>query len=193
MKGNKWKTLFFVLLGAIVVVLVSLLVMMSIPPKDDQYNGANLNEADYAPFKVSTNKNDLNLLINHYLEEEILDGAIDYQVILDDEVNLYETLPVFSQNLQLKLSFEPAAMENGDIMLQQKGISVGQMNLPISFVMKLISDNYHIPDWVVIQPNEERIYVALTEMKLKSDVKVKVDQFDLENDDIDFTLMVPVK
>ncbi|WP_307477391.1 YpmS family protein [Cytobacillus purgationiresistens] len=189
----KWKHLFFILLGAVVSVVLILIIMMSIPPKDDQYRGTSLDESDYAPFNISTNKHDLNLLINHYLEEEILEGAMDYKVLLDEEVDLYGTLPIFSQNLQLKLSFESMAMENGDIVLQQKGISVGQMDLPISFVMKLIKDNYNIPDWVVIQPNEERIYVALTEMELKSDVKVKVDQFDLKNDEIQFTLLVPVK
>jgi len=30
-------------------------------------------------------------------------------------------------------------------------------------------------------------------MKLKSDVKVKVDEFNLKQDDIRFTLLVPVK
>ncbi|MBD7936183.1 MULTISPECIES: YpmS family protein [Cytobacillus] len=193
MKGNKWKVLFLGLLGLIILFAIILFIMVSIPAKDDPYESVQLNETDYAPFHISTNKNDLNLVINHYLEEEILDGGLDYEVRLDDEVNLYGTLPVFSQQLRLRMSFEPSVLPNGDVVLEQKDLSIGQMDLPISFLLKLINNHYKTPDWVVIQPNEEKIYVALTEMDLKSDIKVNVNDFNLEEDEIDFTLLVPVK
>lgn len=194
MKGNKWKRLFFILMAINAIILVFLLILISLPAKDQDYIAENMNEDNYVPFSIQTNKEDLNRVINHYLEKEgLTGGAIDYKVLLNDEVDLYGSIPFFSQDLQMKLSFEPEALENGDVVLQQKSISVGQMNLPVSHVLKLVRDRYKLPEGVIIQPKEERIYVSMQKMKLKSDVKVKVDEFNLRQNDIRFTLLVPVK
>lgn len=193
MKERKWKKLFLLLIGINILVIVTLLIIINLPSVDDDYIAKNIKYDEYVPFNIQTNKQDLNQVINHYLDEEGLTGGIDYQVILNEEVELYGSLSVFSQDVQMKLAFEPKALENGDIVLQQKSISVGQLQLPVSRVLKFVADKYKLPKWVVIQPNEERIYVSLQNMKLKSDVKVKVDEFNLKNDDIRFTLMVPVR
>lgn len=193
MKDQKWKKLFFLLLSLIIIFILVILVLLKIPATEEKYISEDLNTNDYVPFKIQTDKQDLNQLINHYLKKEGLTGAIDYKVILNDEVELYGQIPVFSQDIQLKLTFEPQVLDNGDIVLQQKSISVGQLQLPVSYVLKFIGDKYKLPEGVTIHPNEEKIYVSLQKMKLKSDVKVKVDQFNLKNDDIRFTLLVPVK
>jgi uncharacterized protein YpmS len=193
LKDRKWKTLFFALLAINALVLAVLFIFISMPADDEDYTAVTENSDNYVPFNIKANKEDLNRVINHYLEKEGLTGAIDYKVLLNDEVDLYGTIPFFSQDLQMKLSFEPEALKNGDVVLQQKSISVGQLNLPVSHVLKLVKDRYKLPEGVTIQPQKERIYVSLQEMKLKSDVKVKVDEFNLKQDDIRFTLLVPVK
>ncbi|QED48313.1 YpmS family protein [Cytobacillus dafuensis] len=193
MKKQKWKNLFFLLLGINLFIIVLLLFLIYSPIEEDEYTSPDLNTTAHVPFKIKTDKQDLNQVINHYLEKESLNGAIDYQILLNDEVELRGALPVFSQEIQMKLTFEPIALENGDILLEQKSISVGQLQLPVSYVLKFVRDKYKLPNWVTIQPNEEKIYVSLQKMKLKSDIHVKVDEFDLRNDDIRFTLWVPVK
>lgn len=193
MKVQKWRKLFFLLLGINILAMIILFILVNLQTVDDEYIAKNIKSDHYVPFKIQTNKQDLNQVINHYLEEEGLTGGIDYQVILNEEVELYGSIPVFSQDVQMKLTFEPQALENGDIVLQQKSISVGELQLPVSYVLKFVGKEYKLPNWVAIQPNEERIYVSLQNLKLKSDVKVKVDEFNLQNDDIRFTLMVPVK
>ena len=193
MKGQKWKKLFFLLLGINLIIVVFLIIVINSTKEDDQYIPHQIDTNAHVPFKIQTDKEDLNQVINHYLEKEGLTGPIDYWVNLDDEVELYGTMPVFSQEIQLKLTFEPVALDNGDILLQQKSISVGKLQLPVSYVLKFVRDKYKLPEWVTIQPNKERIYVSLQKMKLKSDIHVKVDEFNLNNDDIRFTLLVPVK
>lgn len=193
MKEQKWKKLFFLLLVINIIVIAVLLAVVNTPVKDDQYSPLNIDLKGHVPFRIQTDKADLNEVINHYLDKEGLTGPIDYQIFLNNEVELYGSLPVFSQEIQMKLTFEPIALDNGDILLQQKSISVGQLQLPVSYVLKFVKDKYKVPNWVTIQPNEERIYVSLQKMKLKSDIHVKVDEFDLKNDDIRFTLLVPIK
>lgn len=142
-------------------------------------------------FQVQTNKAELNKMINHYIEEEGLKSPIDYKVILQDEVELFGTMKVFTQNIEMKLTFEPESLQNGDLILKQKSISIGQIQLPVPFVLQFIQEQYDFPEWVSIHPNDELIYVSLQNMKLKSDIKVRVNKFDLRNDDILFTLMIP--
>ncbi len=148
---------------------------------------------NFVTFQVKSNKNDLNRLINQYLKKEAADSPIDYQVQLRDEVELYGTLPFFSQEIDLKLTFEPEALDNGDLVLRQKSISLGSLNLPVSYVLKFISENYKLPKGVIIQPNEKLVYVSMQELKLNSDIKLKADKFDLKKDDIAFSILVPVE
>ena len=191
---NRWKLAFFILLGFVGVFILTLLMLAGTPveqPETEQ-NNAEVTKDQHVSFLVRTNKADLNKLINHYLEEEGFTGPMEYQVFVKDNVELYGTFPVFGQNLEMLLTFEPQALENGDLLLKQKSISIGSLNLPVAYVMKVIQQNYKLPNWVEIQPNNESVYVSLQEMELKSDIKVRANSFDLQRDDISFTLWVPV-
>ncbi|MEH7441566.1 YpmS family protein [Bacillus sp. JJ1122] len=189
---NKWKIGFFILLGLIAAVILFLYILIASPAEDSKIEPVkNSQDSDDVAFKVATNKRDLNRVINHYIEEEGKNSNIDYQVLLTDEVELYGTLPLFSEELELRLTFEPKALENGDLVLNQKSISVGRLRLPVSTVLKFVRDSYDLPEAVSIQPEEERVYVSMQRLKLKSDIKVRVNEFDLKKDNIKFTLFVP--
>ena len=196
MKKHHWKRLFFLLLGinvaALLFLVIFLAIMLKSPSEEEETEIPNqyIVQSDVF-FQVKTNKQDLNRVIDHYLEEEF-SAAFDYDVLLTDEVELYGTLPVFSSNVDLKLTFEPHALENGDLELQQKSISIGKLNLPVPLVLKFVQNSYSLPDWVMIQPNEEKVYVSLQNMKLKSNLKVRVNEFNLKNDQITFSLQLPM-
>jgi uncharacterized protein YpmS len=192
---HHWKRLFFLLLGiniAFVLLIILLFVLLIKSPSEDIKAPETEMVQNDVRFTIQTNKQDLNRLINHYLKEEY-SGSLDYEVLLTDEVELYGNIPVFSENVEMKLTFEPVALENGDLELQQKTISIGKLTLPVPLVLKFIQSSYPIPDWVTIQPNEEKVYMELQNMKLKSDLKVRVHEFDLKNNDIEFLLQVPME
>ncbi|WP_175991291.1 YpmS family protein [Bacillus sp. Marseille-Q1617] len=189
---NKWKVAFFALLGALLAGFIIILLMVFAPAKDDELPENKANNNKEVGFDVRSNKDDLNLIIEHYIEEEGLKGPVEYDVKLRDDVELHGSVPVFTSDIDFELKFEPKALENGDILLKQKSISVGTLNLPVSYVLKVIRDSYNFPEWVKIQPNDELIYVSLQDMKLKSDIKVRAKEFDLEEDNIMFRLLVPV-
>ena len=186
----KWKTLFFSLLALNILVILSIIILVNLPAKDEEIAPSTAHEEDIQ-FQIHTNREDLTRLINQYIEKEGLNGSIHYEVYLNDEVELYGTMPFFDREVEMKLTFEPVARKNGDLILKQKSIAVGQMNLPVSYVMNFINDRYDFPEWVTIQPNDKSIYISLKDMKLKSDIRVKAKDFDLKNDDIAFLLTVP--
>ncbi|MEO2076508.1 MAG: YpmS family protein [Bacillus sp. (in: firmicutes)] len=190
---NKWKLGFLLLLGINLLVVIIMISLIMMPASNKESMNQKNPSGDHVSFHVKSNKYDLNKLINHYLKEEAADSPIDYQVVLGEEVELYGTLPIFSEELNLKLTFVPEALKNGDLVLKQKTMSIGRLHLPISYVLSFISDNYKLPKGVDIRPNDHLVYVHMQQLKLKSDLKIKADKFDLKKDDIAFTILVPVK
>lgn len=188
-KSWSWKKSFFTLLCINVITILTLLVLLILPVGGNIPLNKNEKE-NFVAFTVQTKKDDLTKLINHYIEKEGLDGPIDYFVHLSDEVELYGSLPVFNQEIELKMTFEAKALENGDLLLNQKSISIGQLNLPVSYVMKFIKQSYNLPEWVTIDPEKELVYVSLTSMKLKSDMTVFAEEFNLKRDKISLQLKV---
>ncbi|GHH98298.1 YpmS family protein [Neobacillus kokaensis] len=190
---NKWKIGFLVLLGINLLFAIIIYSLITKSYEDVEQKFAKRQAGEHVSFHVKSNKDDLNKLINHYLEEEAADSPIHYRVLLADEVELYGKIPVFSEELNMKLTFEPKALKNGDLVLRQKSMSLGDMPLPISYILRFISDNYKLPNGVIIRPKDELIYINMQQLKLKSDLKIKADRFDLKNDNIAFTILVPVK
>ncbi|MDQ0197628.1 YpmS family protein [Neobacillus ginsengisoli] len=190
---NKWKTGFLLLLGINLLIVVIIISLIMIPSTNNERINNKEPINDNVSFHVKSNKNDLNQVINHYLKKEASDSPIDYHVHLGNEVEFYGVLPIFSKTLNMKLTFEPKALSNGDLALKQKSISIGSLDLPVSYVLQYISENYKLPKGVVIQPNNKLIYIHMQQLKLKSDLKIKVNKFDLKKDDIAFTIQVPVK
>lgn len=190
---NKWKISFIVLLGANMLIIISLIILMTIPANDKAKPQPKLQRGEYVSFGIQSNKEDLNKLINYYLKNEAKGSPVNYEVNLGNEVELNGTLPFFSEELNMKLTFEPEAQKNGDLILRQKSISIGSLHLPVAYVLKFISDNYKLPPGVDIRPSSNLIYINMQNLKLKSNVKVKVNKFVLKKNDISFTLLVPVK
>lgn len=190
---NKWKNGFLLLLGANLLIVVMLLWLIMIPSDNKDKSSIKVPSGESVSFHVTSNKNDLNMLINHYLTKEVADSPVDYRVLLGDEVELYGTFPIFSEKLNMKLTFEPEAQNNGDLVLKQKTMTIGSLHLPVSNVLKIINENYKLPKGVDIRPNDKLVYIHMQQLKLQSDTKIKANRFDLKKDDIAFTLLVPIK
>ncbi len=192
---NKWKVAFFFLLGAIGAIILILFILIAMPPERDGETpkGTDFPDSGFVPIDIRTTKTDLNRIINHYLDSEGFTGQVEYEVLVSDEVELYGAFPLFGREIGMVLTFEPQALDNGDLILKQKSVSLGAFNLPVSQVMKIIKGSYKLPEWVEMQPSEKTVYVSLSEMELKSDIQIRANTFDLKKDDISFTLLVPVE
>ncbi|PAQ13426.1 hypothetical protein CD798_15145 [Bacillaceae bacterium SAOS 7] len=186
---NFWKYACIGIVAVNLFVLIAIGVMLFSPIKDAAMpTDAPLEGA--VEFQVKSNKEDLNRMIQSYIEKEAKNSPIELNMYLKDEVIMYGQIPVFSSGIDYKLTFEPKALDNGDIVLKQKEMKMGRVDLPVSYVMKTARDAYPFPKWVKFMPNDQMIYLSLNELELKSDVKVRADRFDLKKDDIQFTLML---
>lgn len=192
MSANKWKRAFFLLLGLVLFIII-VFIGLIFWPVDQGGIPKEKNVGKTIPFHLETNKEDLNKVINSYIAKEKGDTPIDYYVNLKDDVELTGKLDLFSTSVHFNMTFEPKALKNGDIVLKQKGMSLGELHLPPSYVLKIAQESYHFPDWVRIFPNQKMIYVSTKRMNLKNNVSIRVNEFNLPKDRISFTLLVPVQ
>ncbi|MFC3885232.1 YpmS family protein [Bacillus songklensis] len=186
---NKWKWLF---IGLLAINLLFLLVIGSLalqPSKGNEPSIYAKGLKEDVSLGVIAKKKDLNVLINEYLQKEFNNQPLNYVVRLTDQVEVYGTVEAFGNDLDISMDFEPEVQKNGDLLLNQKSLAVGRLQLPVRTVLGYVNNNFSLPEWVRINPREESVYVALQEMEMKSDFRVKVKKFDLEKDDIQFTLI----
>ncbi|MCA1030373.1 YpmS family protein [Bacillus timonensis] len=189
---KNWKSL-FITIAIINIVVISLIISLIFIPRESVEKDLKLKSPEGVELSISSNKDDLTLLINDYLQKQSKGKSLDYRVELTNQVNLIGTIVAFNKEIDIVMAFEPVVDKYGNLILKQESISLGQLRLPVSYVLKYINDKYSLPTWVEIDPKEQIVYVKMTDMKLKSDVSVKVDKFDLENNQILLKLIVPLK
>jgi uncharacterized protein YpmS len=194
-EAKKWKKRFTILLSVNIVVFAVLSVYLYYPiPKTEleiasnQYKTKNSSE-----FVVRTTKQNVNNLANAYIDKLLANSDQHYSINLDEDVALYGELPFFSSTVPLLIHFDPIVQKNGDLVLKQKSIAVGSLRLPNKKIMGYVKKYLPVPNWVVIMPDKEEVYVKVTKMDIKSNFEVGVEQFNVEENMIAFRIRVPYK
>src|SRR5699024_8698385 len=114
-----------------------------------------------------------------------------YRVSLEDDVHLIGELPVFSSTVPLSVHLEPIVQDNGDVVLKQKSISLGLLELPNKKIMEYIDKYLLMPDWVIVNLSEEEGNLAVTEMDIRSNFEVTIEHIDLEVNNLALKIKVP--
>nr|WP_246569758.1 YpmS family protein [Lentibacillus saliphilus] len=184
--------LFFILLISNGIVLLTLSVLLFWPAADvDRPDHKPIEKEDSSEFIVRTTKQNVDDLANAYLEELLKGTKHHYSITLGEDVQLNGELPVFSTTVPLTVRFDPIVQANGDVVLKQKSISVGLLQLPNQKIMEYMKKYLPMPDWVTVDAKNEEIYVAVTNMDIKSNFHVYVEQLDLESNNLAFKIRVP--
>ena len=192
MKFN-WKVSFIGLLIVNILIIGGLLIMVYSPGKTEEIVQSTQPSNSSIDLTLETNKQDLTTLINSYLQKEKLTKPISYKVLLTEKVMLIGKIPALGKEINLVLTFEPIVQENGDLVLEQESMTLGDLPLPVSYILKFINSNYSLPEMITIDAKERKVYAALTQMELKSDLAVKVESFNLHDDQIKFKIAVPTE
>src|SRR5690625_430720 len=191
-KKMSWKRLFYILLTVNIVVVIVLLALIFWPvPEKDLPRSTETTEQTSSEFVIRTTKENLNELMNAYLSEWLKNTDHQYRVSLEDDVHLIGELPVFSSTVPLSVHLEPIVQDNGDVVLKQKSISLGLLELPNKKIMEYIDKYLPMPDWVIVNPSEEEVYVAVTEMDIRSNFEVAIEHIDLEVNNLALKIKVP--
>lgn len=194
-QGNdqkKWKKWFYSLFFINIAIFLLITTLLLWPVSNKEHIPSNPVETDdSSEFVVRTTKKNLNELANAYIDKLLSDTNHHYQIILEEDVQLRGDLPVFSTTVPIIVDFDPIVQDNGDIILKQKSIALGRLQLPNKKIMEYMDKYLPKPKWVVMNPAAEEIYVAVTDMDIKSNFQVNVEQFDLQANHISFKIKVP--
>jgi len=189
---NKWKKLFYLLLSLNILAVILVLVFLFWPVSKNEFPAHDeQSKQESSEFIIRTTKQNLNSLINAYIEKLLGDSNHYYRISLKEDVHLMGELPVFSTTVPLSVHFEPLVQENGDLILKQKSISVGLLELPNKKIMEYMDRYLPMPEWVTVNPQSQEIYVAVTEMNLQSNFQVEVETIDLEANNLAFKIKIP--
>ena len=89
------------------------------------------------------------------------------------------------------LYFDPYVMENGNVQLRAKSLSIGTLNLPVSEVMKMVKRNFKFPEWIEVNSEEQNIMIRLDKFQMGNGLFMKANRINLLDDEIQFSLYLP--
>ena len=190
-KLNGWKWAFLTLLAIIIGTIIWFFTQLS-PVIIGEPDLRVTDTKDEVMFQVSTKKDDVNKLVASYLEtEKVVTGPVNYQFRLEDEAQLIGTFQLFDHDVQFQLFLEPFVMENGNLQFKATGLSIGKLNLPISFALNQVESQLNIPECVAIDSEQETVVFNLNQFTLESGMHFSVDKIDLDENDIRVNVYMP--
>ena len=185
-KINIWKWLF---LGLVSLLLAFALVVqgrLATPREDVSQLHQAVGTKDVKVGTMTTTRDQLNDTIKSLLKKYKLS---DYKVYADNQQILLEgQLSLLGKDYPLYIYFQPSKLENGNILLTVKDFSVGTFQIPQKMVLRLLSKNKNIPDFIQISPKESTITIVLPEIDNDFGIYAKANTIDLYNDKIVFDL-----
>lgn len=192
-KASGWKWAFYILLGLILALFGWLIWRLQ--PVDDHAGPAEpINRVETEgelTFQLSTDKAQLNQLVNLYLEENLENEFEGYTLSIDENVELGGTIEVIGFSVNFNLQMQPLVMENGDLQLRAEGIQLGSFDLPLGLTLNILGQQLELPEWVRVNSEDEYILVALNEFELENGMHFAMDKINLEEDDIRVTIFLP--
>lgn len=189
---NYWKWAFLTLAAVLLGTGIWLVQQLQVQPASQEtVNETAVDTSDVMTFSVSARKEEVTQLMNQYIEEEVAGSNVNYEVLLDETFQLAGSFQLFGFEVPFNLFMDPYVTENGNIQLKANELSLGRLNLPISFAMNQIGSQLSIPDWVVINGENETITFNLNEFQLESGMFFSAERIDLVENDILVNVHVP--
>ena len=192
MKNKKtiWKWLFLALL-AINLGTFAFISSRVFNVRDQQSVGQGSKPTETTEVaKITTDRNQLNQLINTYLQD-FQTSEMSYKFYLSNSQAVLEaSYQLFGQKIPLYIYFEPLALNDGSVALQVKNVSAGTLNLPTSAVLAYVKSSIKLPNFVEVLPTKDQVILHLPQLALADNLYLKANQLDLVSGNFTFNLMI---
>lgn len=180
-----WRAAFILLFAVNLLAVIGFVFYITIPAKDHvSYQAEKRAYAQGNTLTVRTSKADFEGIANTYIRDAMKDQPIPLTLSIDNDVSLSTELEVFSLSLPILLKFEPHVQEDGNLLLEQKSVNVGMLDIPPESALKLLRDSVSLPDFMEVNPASEEVLLRLTDIPLDDGISVRAEAFNLEEDDI---------
>lgn len=182
---KKWRLAFFVLLAFNALALLGIVLYVTTPSQDHtSYQAVKNASVSGNTVIVNATKADFEGIANTYIQDAMKDQPIPLSLSVNDDVSISTELTIFSVTLPILMKFEPLVQEDGNLLLEQKSVEVGMLDIPPESALKLLRDSVELPKFMEVMPAEEEVLLKLTEIPLEDGISVRAESFNLQEDDI---------
>ena len=180
-----WRLAFFVLLGLNLLAVLAFFIFITTPAKGHSLASAHSVEAlDGNSVVLNVTKADFEGIANSYIQQEMANSPIPLALSVNGDVSLSTEFEVFSVTLPILLRFDPYVQEDGNLLLVQKSVEIGMLDIPPESALKLLRDSVDLPNFMEVMPEKEEVLLKLTEIPLDGGISVQATSFNLKEDDI---------
>src|SRR5699024_1655623 len=147
-KPANWKKRFIILItiNIVLIVLFAMFVYSPIPKTELEESSQEYKSENSSEFIVRTTKQNVNNLVNAYIDKLLANSKHDYTINLEEDIQLLRELPILSTSVPVVIHFNPVVQDNGDLVLEQKSISVGNVKLQNKKIMQYMKKYWPIPE-----------------------------------------------
>ncbi len=187
---NPWKYAFLTLLGIVlgIVIFVGFRIF-------DTRGHSSLEDIVVASeepvIEASMTKEQVNRILDFFLNEFLDDSGIQYRFYLENVALLNGTFSLLGHDVQFYLYFDPYVLDNGNVQLKAKSLSIGSLDLPTRELFRWIQNNYKLPEWVEVDAKEEIVILNLNNFQLGNGMYIRANKINLVDDEISFRLYLP--
>ena len=189
---NKWKTAFFMLATVVLLTIIIIAYFIFSPTENVKLVDEGNETVKSSILRVQTTTNEFEAIAKKYLAEAIKDSPIDVQLEVDEQIYLFSDLIIFGVTIPIQMDFDPI-VDDGNIRMKQTKVHIGKFNIPPSTVLKIVKDSVNFPSWIIVQPDEEEIYVDLSRLNIADGNRVRAKAINLEKDEILLEIIVPTR
>lgn len=187
---NGWKWAFFVLLAAIIIGGAVVVHKAAAPAPAPEVSRPV--QATDTSLTVALNRKQVNALSANYLNQFLKGERVKYHFIVGVKyATLIGDTNFMGVKIRFAINFIPQMTKEGNILLKAKGLSVGQLNIPLKFVMGYIAKNYNIPKWVSIDAKNKTILLDLNRYSKHRSLKYSAEEINMEDGRFRFLITVP--
>ncbi len=184
---NWWKWAFLSLVSLIVIALIYFLsILQPVSIKEETTEPVQLEKE--MSLVSSFTKEDVETLMNTYLETLIEDEEQSYEIKLDDQLEIQSSVEILKLNIPYTLSFNPYVTEDGDLQLRADSIDLANFSMPVGAVLSIVSHELDLPFYIDIDSEDKMILVNFNELSAHYDIGMRMEKIDLENNDIQLKL-----
>lgn len=188
---NPWKTAFIALVAILVGLSLVVVYRISTPRMSYDKSVAKVSARDEPIFDINMKKDQVNTVINYFLEESMEKSGVDYSFVLENQAMVDGTFSLLGHETHFYLYFEPYVLSDGNVQLKAKSLSVGSLNVPIPAMINYISSTTDLPDWVEIDADQQLINLHLDKFQMDNGMSVKAKKINLIDDEISFSIYLP--
>ena len=169
-------------IGITLVALVALVIVLILLPQDRTEVTDTKPQIGQASFTVAVDRKELNALVEQYLNNDpALKDKFRFEMTKSGMM-VYGTYKLLGQNVDFGMKMVPEVTKNGGILLHAKSVAVGQLPLPVKYVMGYLGNMVDLPKWLTIDTSEQTILIDLGKAPKVQGMRVKAVTIDPAKD-----------